>query len=221
MWILSFGVVAVIRQSARLRVSCATFRHRRSCSNYVEGAAKLAVSRPVTDNSFEEFVAASSARLFTVARLLTGGNRAEAEDLLQAAYERAYRHWARICRRSEPEPYVRQILVNASIDRLRRLRRRPEVPLLLDLEPGQENAAGVIEDRDLLLRGLADLPPRQRAVLVLRYFEDLTEAQVAAMLGCTVGTVKSQAARGLAKLRAAVDAAGEGDVGAGEGNGAR
>jgi RNA polymerase sigma-70 factor (sigma-E family) len=187
----------------------------------VEGAAKLAVSRAVTDNSFEEFVAASSARLFTVARLLTGGNRAEAEDLLQAAYERAYRHWARICRRSEPEPYVRQILVNASIDRLRRLRRRPEVPLLLDLEPGQENAAGVIEDRDLLLRGLADLPPRQRAVLVLRYFEDLTEAQVAAMLGCTVGTVKSQAARGLAKLRAAVDAAGEGDVGAGEGNGAR
>jgi RNA polymerase sigma-70 factor (sigma-E family) len=187
----------------------------------VEGAAKLAVSQVVSDNSFEDFVAASSSRLFTMARLLTGGDRAEAEDLLQGAYERAYRHWARICRRSEPEPYVRQILVNASVDRWRRLRRRPEVPLLLDLEPGQESTAGVIEDRDLLLRGLADLPPRQRAVLVLRYFDDLTEAQVADVLGCTVGTVKSQAARGLAKLRAAVDIAGQSDVSAGEGNGAR
>ena len=89
--------------------------------------------------------------VFTTARLLTGGDRAEAEDLLQGAYERAYRHWARICRRSEPERYVRQILVNASVDRLRRLRRRPEVPLLSDLEAGAGSSAGAIEDRDLLL----------------------------------------------------------------------
>ena len=187
----------------------------------MEGAAKLAVTRAVAENSFEEFVAASSGRLFTMARLLTGGNRAEAEDLLQGAYERAYRHWGRICRRSEPERYVRQILVNASVDRLRRLRRRPEVPLLLDLEAGTGDSAGAIEDRDLLVRGLADLPPRQRAVLVLRYFEDLTEGQIAAVLGCTAGTVKSQAARGLARLRAAVDTAEPPGVGASEGNGAR
>ena len=71
------------------------------------------------DSSFEDFVGGSSARLFTMARLLTGGNRAEAEDLLQGAYERAYRRWARISRRADPERYVRQILVNASVDRWR------------------------------------------------------------------------------------------------------
>ena len=91
----------------------------------------------------------------------------------------------------------------------------------MDLEAGTGDSAGAIEDRDLLVRGLADLPPRQRAVLVLRYFEDLTEAQIAAVLGCTAGTVKSQAARGLARLRAAVDTAEPPGVGASEGNGAR
>src|SRR6204780_5693558 len=79
--------------------------------------------------SFEDFVAGSSARLFTMARLLTGGNRAEAEDLLQGAFERAYRHWGRISRGGEPERYVRQMLVNASVDRWRRLRRHPETAL--------------------------------------------------------------------------------------------
>lgn len=78
--------------------------------------------------SFEDFVAGSSAHLFTLARLLTGGHRAEAEDLLQSAYERTYRHWKRVCRREDPERYVRQALVNASIDRWRRLKRRPEEP---------------------------------------------------------------------------------------------
>ena len=150
--------------------------------------------------SFEAFVAGSSARLFAMARLLTGGSRTEAEDLLQGAYERAYRHWPRISRRSDPERYVRQILVNASVDRWRQLRRRPEIPLVTDVEAGGDSAAAVA-DRDLLLRGLGELPPRQRAVLVLRYFEDMSEAQTAAMLGCSVGTVKSQTARGLARLR--------------------
>ena len=151
--------------------------------------------------SFEAFVAGSSARLFAMARLLTGGSRAEAEDLLQGAYERAYRHWPRISRRSDPERYVRQILVNASVDRWRQLRRRPEIPLVADVEARGGDSAAAVADRDLLLRGLGELPPRQRAVLVLRYFEDMSEAQTAAMLGCSVGTVKSQAARGLARLR--------------------
>jgi Sigma-70 region 2 len=83
----------------------------------------------VDDSSFDDFVAGSSARLFTTARVLTGGHRAEAEDLLQGAYERAYRRWGRISRRADPERYVCQILVNASIDRRRRLRRHPEIPL--------------------------------------------------------------------------------------------
>lgn len=162
------------------------------------------------DASFEEFVAGSSAHLFTLARLLTGGHRAEAEDLLQVAYERAYRHWRRISRREDPERYVRQILINASVDRWRRLRRRPEEPMRFPGgEPSVADRAAEVADRDLLLRGLARLPVRQRAVLVLRYFEDLTEAQTAATLGCSVGTVKSQSARALARLREISNEAGE------------
>jgi RNA polymerase sigma-70 factor (sigma-E family) len=154
------------------------------------------------DTPFEEFVVGSSARLFAMARLLTGGHRAEAEDLLQGAFERAYRHWGRISRRNDPERYVRQILVNASVDRWRWLRRHPETPLAVTgADLGTMDTAATVADRDLLLRGLAALPPRQRAVLVLRYFEDLSEVQTATMLGCSVGTVKSQAARGLARLR--------------------
>jgi RNA polymerase sigma-70 factor (sigma-E family) len=175
----------------------------------------------VDDSSFDDFVAGSSARLFTTARLLTGGHRAEAEDLLQGAYERAYRRWGRISRRADPERYVRQILVNASIDRWRRLRRHPETPLAATgADPGAADTAAAVADRDLLLRGLAALPPRQRAVLVLRYFEDLSEAQTALMLGCSVGTVKSQTARGLARLRDITGDAGARYSGAREGDGA-
>lgn len=173
------------------------------------------------DSSFEDFVAGSSARLFTMARLLTGGNRAEAEDLLQGAYERAYRRWGRITRRADPERYVRQILVNASIDRWRRIGRHPEIPLASSgADPRTADTAAAVADRDLLLRGLAALPPRQRAVLVLRYFEDLSEAETATMLGCSVGTVKSQTARGLARLRDGTSEAGARYSGAREGDGA-
>jgi RNA polymerase sigma-70 factor (sigma-E family) len=173
------------------------------------------------DSSFEDFVAGSSGRLFTMARLLTGGHRAEAEDLLQGAYERTYRHWGRISRRADPERYVRQILVNASVDRWRRLRRRPEAPLsVTSADPAAEDTAAAVADRDLLLRGLAALPPRQRAVLVLRYYEDLSEAQTATVLRCSVGTVKSQAARGLARLREITGEAGDRDSETREGTGA-
>ena len=161
----------------------------------------IGVEAPAADTSFEEFVAATSARLFTMARLLTGADRAAAEDLLQGAFERAYRHWRRICRRDDPERYVRRILVNASVDRWRRLRRHPEAPLGRAGEPVRADETAALDDRGLLLRALATLPARQRAVLVLRYFEDLTEAQTATMLGCSVGTVKSQAARALTRLR--------------------
>jgi DNA-directed RNA polymerase specialized sigma24 family protein len=108
------------------------------------------------DSSFEDFVEGSSARLFTMARLLTGGNRAEAEDLLQGAYERAYRRWGRISRRADPERYVRQILVNASIDRWRKIRRHPEIPLAVGgADPRTADTAAAVADRDLLIRGLA------------------------------------------------------------------
>lgn len=171
--------------------------------------ASVGCSAAVTP--FEDFVAASSGRLFSMAMLLTGRHRAEAEDLLQGVLERAYRRWHRICKCGDPEPYVRRMLVNASVDRWRRLRRRSEEQLPTDLGQLTGRNLGVgaasgdqaaeIVDRDLLLRALAELPPGQRAVLMLRYFADLSEAATARELGCSVGSVKSQAARGLARLR--------------------
>jgi RNA polymerase sigma-70 factor (sigma-E family) len=155
--------------------------------------------------SFEDFVRARSSGLLRTALLLAGQNRAEAEDLLQFALERAYRHWPRICRSEEPERYVRRILANASADRWRRISRRAEQRLPASYaDTAVPDCTAEIAERDLLLRALAALPPGQRAVLVLRYFDDLTEAETAQMLGCSVGTVKSQAARALNRLRGAV-----------------
>lgn len=164
-------------------------------------------SAVASDMPFEDFVAAASSRLFTLAVLVCGHHRAEAEDLLQGVLERAYRRWGRICRDGDPERYVRRMLVNASVDRWRRLRRRPELPARAP-EAGHVVAdqSAVVDDRDQLLRALAALPVRQRAVIVLRYLEDLSEAQTSAVLGCSEGTVKSQASRALAKLREAADA---------------
>jgi RNA polymerase sigma-70 factor (sigma-E family) len=168
-------------------------------ASYVHGAADRA--------SFEQFVEGASSRMLTLAMLLTGHNRADAEDLLQTVLEHAFRRWRRISRGGDPSSYVRQMLVNASIDRWRLLRRRPEQPI--DSDDSRPAVAGLfrpdqsaaIADHDLLWRALAQLPPGQRAVLVLRYYEDLTEAQTAALLGCSVGSVKTQASRALAKLR--------------------
>lgn len=128
--------------------------------------------------SFEDFVQARSGSLLRTALLLTGQNRAEAEDLLRLALERAYRHWGRVHATTEPERYVRRILANASTDRWRRLARRPEQPLPADdAVPFTPDLSVAVAERDYLLRALAQLPPRQRAVLVLRYFDDLPEEQ--------------------------------------------
>jgi RNA polymerase sigma-70 factor (sigma-E family) len=140
--------------------------------------------------------------MLTLSMLLTGHNRADAEDLLQTVLERAYRRWRRICRAGDPARYVRQMLVNAAIGRWRLLRRRPEHPLGPDDSAPSAGLAGrdeadAMAEQDLLWRALARLPPGQRAVLVLRYYEDLTEAQTAAVLGCSVGSVKTQAFRAL------------------------
>ena len=152
--------------------------------------------------SFEEFVQACSPRLFRTALLLAGRDRAAAEDLLQLALERAYRHWARVCRSGDPERYVQRILANASNDRWRQVARRPE-RLLRPGEAGPlaQDQSDAVAERDFLMRALATLPPRQRTVLVLRYFNDLSEAEIADALGCSAGTVKSQASRGIARLR--------------------
>jgi RNA polymerase sigma-70 factor (sigma-E family) len=162
--------------------------------------------------SFEQFVEGSSSRLLTLAMLLTAHNRADAEDLLQTVLERAYRRWRQICRDGDPAPYVRRMLVNAAVDRGRLLRRRPQYTLAIEdtagrLRPAQMAASdqtAAIENKDLLRRALAQLPVRQRAVLVLRYYEDLSEAQTASVLDCSVGSVKTQTSRALRKMRAIV-----------------
>jgi RNA polymerase sigma-70 factor (sigma-E family) len=171
------------------------------------------VHRAADRASFEQFVEGSSSRLLTMAMLLTGHNRADAEDLLQTVLERAFRRWHGLCRTGDPGPYVRKMLVNASVDRWRLLRRKREQPLCSNdgipvaARADKPDQVATLADQDLLWRALAQLPAGQRAVLVLRYYEDLTEAQTAAVLGCTTGSVKTQTSRGLAKLRGILGAA--------------
>ncbi|WP_442935088.1 SigE family RNA polymerase sigma factor [Micromonospora sp. CPCC 206061] len=154
----------------------------------------------VDDGGFEEFVRARSAGLLRSAYLLCGGDPGAAEDLLQDVLERMYPKWRRISR--DPEGYARAALANAAANRWRRKSRRiTEAPLEAAAPRGVAGPEREVTDRDLVVRALATLPPRTRAVLVLRFFHDLTEAQTAAALGCGVGTVKSQTSRGLARLR--------------------
>jgi RNA polymerase sigma-70 factor (sigma-E family) len=167
------------------------------------GSVRSNVRSGEAQTSFEDFVYARSSSLLRTALLLTGQNRADAEDLLQIALERAYRHWPRLCRSGDPERYIRRILANASTDRWRRLARRPEQPMpAAGAEPAVPDGTAKVVDREYLLSVLATLPPRQRAVLVLRYFDDMSEGETAQILGCSLGTVKSHAARALARLRA-------------------
>jgi RNA polymerase sigma-70 factor (sigma-E family) len=148
---------------------------------------------------FDEFVARSSDRLVRTAYLLCG-DRGHAEDLVQTALMRSARRW-RVAREN-PDAYVRRVVVNLAKDRWHAMARQPaEVPLTLDVTAPSSDA---LLDRDELLRAAQGLPAGQRAVLVLRYFEDLSIEDTAATLGCTAGTVKSQTARALDNLRAAL-----------------
>jgi RNA polymerase sigma-70 factor (sigma-E family) len=155
--------------------------------------------RSPEDAEFAAFVAATSRRLLRTAYLIVG-DRDGAEDLLQAALERAYRHWGAVQRRDSPEAYVRRILVNLATDTWRRSHRLRSVALDDSMLPATSDLDPVA-GREALLACIRQLPVGQRAVLVLRYFDDLTEAQTAVVLGCSVGTVKSQHARAIARLR--------------------
>ena len=164
--------------------------------------------------SYVEFVSARWASFFRLAFLLTGTEHA-AEDLLQTALLRAFVAWPKIQRTEAPDAYVRRILVNGAISDGRRRGRRPEVLSERVPEPaGRGDAAQPMEDvavRDALWPLIEALPPRQRAVVVLRYYEDLSEREIAAVLGCAPGTVKSQASAAMRSLRAAVSALPTGD----------
>ncbi len=152
----------------------------------------------ITPEGFDDFVVTRSPRLLRTAFLLTR-DRVLAEDLLQTALARAWEAWHRI--EGDPEPYVRRIIVNAYASFWRR-KWRGELPTADLPEPAAEaDPHAGLDERDRLWRALGRLPRRQRAVLVLRYFEDLSEAEAADALGCSVGTVKSQTSRAMAKLR--------------------
>ena len=142
---------------------------------------------------FEEFVVARRDALLRTAYLLTGDHD-DAEDLVQAALIKVVPKWARI--QDGPEPYVRQVLARESVSRWRGRRWRE---VSTDVVPEAMQHDGT--DRIALLEDLRRLSPRQRAVLVLRYFDDLTEADTAAALGISVGTVKSHVRDALARLR--------------------
>jgi RNA polymerase sigma-70 factor (sigma-E family) len=149
---------------------------------------------------FDEFVATRSQALLRTAYLLTG-DHGRAEDLLQTALAKSWFAWGRID--GPPEPYVRRILATTYATWWRRKWRGERPTGELPDRPGPAGPA--VEDRDVLWRALGRLPRRQRAVVVLRYWEDLSEAQTAAALGISTGTVKSQAARALAALRQDAD----------------
>ena len=146
---------------------------------------------------FAEFVTARSPRLLRTAYLLTH-DWARSEDLLQTALAKSWYVWGRIG--ANPEPYVRKIMVNTYASWWRR-RWNGEQPTREMPERAGHDQHAAVDDRDALWRALQRLPKRQRAVIVLRYFEDLSEAEIADTLGTSVGTVKSQAAKALAKLR--------------------
>ncbi|MCD4524479.1 SigE family RNA polymerase sigma factor [Nocardioides sp. cx-173] len=155
---------------------------------------------PPEDISFEEFVTARRAALLRTAYLLTG-HPDDAEDLLQVSLAKAYPHWRRLSDR--PEPYVRRIMARESVDRWR-ARRWRETLTALPVEPATSDESDAHDRRLELARALQALSPRQRAVVVLRYFDDLTERETARLLGISVGTVKSHAREALARLRHAL-----------------
>ena len=164
---------------------------------------------------FKEYVAGQSLALRRTAYLMCGDWH-QAEDLVQTALLRLYRSWSKVQRSDSRDAYVRQVLVRCLIDERRRSWRRerpfaelPEAGLHMrdeDGAGGEDGSSGSgfeirLGTRDEIFAALAKVPPRQRATLVLRFWEDMSVEQAAHVLGCSVGTVKSQTARGLSALR--------------------
>jgi RNA polymerase sigma-70 factor (sigma-E family) len=153
-------------------------------------------------DAFDQFVAAHVDDLLRTAFLIAW-EEAEAEDLVQECLLKVARRWPRVRSIDQPLAYARRIVINLATDGARgRARRRVELdPLPLRAAERSVDPLAALDTHAELVEALGRLPPRQRAVLVLRYFHDLTEAQTAEVLGCPPGTVKSNAARGLARLR--------------------
>jgi RNA polymerase sigma-70 factor (sigma-E family) len=157
---------------------------------------------------FSEFMLGRWPRLVRLGYGLTG-DQGLAEDLAQTALAKAFASWPRVRRAGDPDAYVRRIMLNANSARFRKRRVREQLTGVPP-EPGPGrpgDPAARHDDRSALIAALMRLPHGQRSVVVLRYWMDMTETEVAATLGCSVGNVKSQASRALAKLRLSADLA--------------
>jgi RNA polymerase sigma-70 factor (sigma-E family) len=152
-----------------------------------------------TEEAFDAFASEVAPGLMRSAYLLTG-NRADSEELVQETLMTVFLRWKRISEVEHPRAYALTVLVNKN---KRRFRRRRVTELLSDAVPDTVSIdSSHVEDRQAVAQLLAHLTPKQREVIVLRYCEDLSELEVATLLGCPIGTVKSHASRGLATLRA-------------------
>ncbi|TYB60699.1 SigE family RNA polymerase sigma factor [Nonomuraea sp. PA05] len=155
------------------------------------------------EDEFREYVTARGPALLRTAHQLTG-HPLDAEDLLQSALTKTYQAWERIEDRRALDGYVRRAMVNINISqwRRRKLEEYPsdELPEQVSCEP-----AGSSEVHEALEQALRELPERMRAAIVLRYYEDMTEPEIAKTLGISVGTVKSTVSRAMAKLRTALE----------------
>ena len=156
------------------------------------------------DGEFREFM---RARWPTMVRLAYGltGDQGHAEDVAQAAFARAYASWPRVKRSGDPDAYVRQIVINENRNRFRKHRVAEQLTDSVLIDVPWTDATHESDERSALIAALQRLGPRQRAVIVLRYWLDLTEQETAAALNCSVGTVKSQASRALATLRESIE----------------
>jgi RNA polymerase sigma-70 factor (sigma-E family) len=164
----------------------------------------MRVAKPTSrDEQFRAYVIRSRPGLLRTATLLSSGNRHRAEDLVQTVLLRVYLAWRRI-RDDDRDAYVRKALVNAHLDDRRRPHVRREVASA-DVPDVSTEDAEPTDTEAAVFRALAELPTRMRAAVVLRHVHDISVAETAGALGCSEGTVKSQTARGLAQLRAALN----------------
>jgi RNA polymerase sigma-70 factor (sigma-E family) len=150
------------------------------------------------EEEFTEFVVDALPRLLRFAHLLTG-SPASAEDLVQTALARSWHAWL-LRRIDDPHAFVRKVMVNSYASSRRGFTRWEAAYASPPEEPLSGDESSRVDDRDALRRALLTLPPRQRAVIVLRYYEDLSELEIATLMGTSAGTVKSQASRALRRL---------------------
>ena len=151
---------------------------------------------------FADFVHQRSTPMLRTAWLLTGGDWALAEDLAQTAFSEVWRHWTRVSVMDAPEAYAHKVMLNTFLSWRRRRRWTAEISTeRFVVSPATTGGFAKVDTREVLRHALGQLTARQRAVITLRYFEDRSEAETAAIMGCAVGTVKSQASKAIAKLR--------------------